>query len=179
MKFIPQFNLSAFNKAIDQMRDRVDDAVYNRLMLVGEAFVKRARENGAYKDDTGNLRSSIGYVILYNGKIIQKNFEQVYKGSSQMARKNSKKGTNGVKKGQQLAIEVAEEFIFLKGYVLIGVAGMEYAAKVESKGKDVITGAYMHARNDLVASLNEVLRKLPASADKAIRKGKYLSRLPR
>ena len=34
------------------------------------------RENGSYKDRTSNLRNSIGYVIAYNGEIIEYGFKR-------------------------------------------------------------------------------------------------------
>lgn len=43
------------------------------LQAGGERFVKYARENGSYEDRTGNLRSSIGYIIVKNGDIVMEN----------------------------------------------------------------------------------------------------------
>lgn len=45
----------------------------------------------------------------------------------------------GRSKAKEAAAEVATEYP--RGYVLIGVAGMNYAAAVESKGFDVISGS--------------------------------------
>jgi hypothetical protein len=94
------------------------------LQYQGELFVNKARLSGTYRDITGNLRSSIGYVILKNGVEVDSNFI----GNS-----------DGSLKGKNVANEVAKQYP--KGYVLIGVAGMDYAAYVEAKNYDVITGS--------------------------------------
>lgn len=47
----------------------------NLLQRTGEEFVKIARLEGNYIDHTGNLRSSIGYVIVKDGRIVGKNFQ--------------------------------------------------------------------------------------------------------
>lgn len=101
------------------------DAVNKQLQVfqfMGETFINAARRAGTYTDRTGNLRSSVGYVILIDGKV----WNQVY--SSQVSEYN-----------QQLTAELSVKFN--KGIVLICMAGMGYAAAVESKGYDVITGS--------------------------------------
>lgn len=102
----------------------VDNKTLQTLQFVGEKFVNKARLTGNYTDRTGNLRSSIGYIILKDGKTIDRNFQGKSKGKQQ---------------AQSVASEVALQYP--KGFVLIGVAGMEYAAYVEAKGFDVITGS--------------------------------------
>ena len=39
-----------------------------QLSFIGEECIRIARESGSYNDITGNLRSSIGYVVLVDGK---------------------------------------------------------------------------------------------------------------
>jgi len=56
------------------------------LTKVGEECVNVARNlnpsEGSYTDQTGNLRSSIGYVVIDDGVIIRKGgFQQVHTGS--------------------------------------------------------------------------------------------------
>lgn len=117
---------------VDNMVQGVNDKMLKALQYAGEQFVNEARLNGTYDDDTGNLRSSIGYIILNNGEIVHQNFKK---------QQGAEDGDTGVLKGFDAANEVAGESPF--GWVLIGVAGMEYAAAVEAKNYDVITGAYM------------------------------------
>lgn len=120
----PMFNLTAIREFMEQQINNAEDKVLQALQYEGELFVNKARTSGNYKDRTGNLRSSIGYLILKDGKVIDKNFA-------------------GNEKGRTSAREAANEVAgqYPNGFVLIGVAGMKYAAAVESKGYDVITGS--------------------------------------
>lgn len=114
--------------------DRAEEKIFLLLQRAGEEFVKIAREKGKYTDHTGNLRSSIGYAIVGNGKILSENFQL-----------SSGKGTDKIT-GKQTAKRLTAELIHLynEGFVLIGVAGMKYAVIVESmENKDVISLAGM------------------------------------
>ena len=53
-----------------KMKDIVE-LLIKQLSYIGEECIRIARESGSYNDITGNLRSSIGYVILYDGKPVQ------------------------------------------------------------------------------------------------------------
>ncbi len=120
----PMFNMP-------QVGNRVDGFVFDkesrmRLALhdIGVDFMNRARANKTFQDHTGNLKSSIGYTILLDGKVIDEGFEGE---------------TEGITQAQTVVQELARDNP--EGFVLIGLAGMEYAAAVESKGYDVITGS--------------------------------------
>lgn len=64
--------------SLDNQVKNIQKIVINALAYIGETAVKTAREQGKYNDITGNLRSSIGYVILKDGKpVIGGNFEAV------------------------------------------------------------------------------------------------------
>jgi len=105
------------------------------LGYIGEDFVNRARSIDTYLDDTGNLRSSIGYVIAKNGRILKRNYKQVGDGNE------------GVTNGLNLADEAAAEHP--RGIVLIVTAGMEYALPLESMNYDVLTGSIPSERQVL------------------------------
>lgn len=109
---------------LDRVIEEQDKKTLLSLQYMGEEFVNKARLTGNYTDRTGNLRSSVGYIILHNGKVVDRNFEGKQVGKDQ---------------GQKVAIEVAAQYP--RGWVLIGVAGMEYAAYVEAKNFDVISGS--------------------------------------
>ncbi len=94
------------------------------LIRIGEDFVNKARTKGEYMDDTGNLRSSIGYILIDNGKVINQKF--------------SGNDAEGKIAAMDYANQIKSKY---KGLVLIGIAGMNYAAAVEAKGYDVITGS--------------------------------------
>jgi hypothetical protein len=105
---------------------RVEKAVISRMQFIGEHFIKEARENGTYNDITGNLRNSIGYVILNIGEIVAQGFFE-------------EQGKEGAKKAKEFLEKKRGQFP--TGIVLVACAGMDYAAYVEAKGKDVITGS--------------------------------------
>lgn len=113
---------------------RVHRATVNVLEYIGEQCVKLAREKGTYNDITGNLRNSIGYVLVKNSSIISKNFEAKVE-SKVVSRANGK----GILEGEALAAELASRAG--KGYALIVVAGMHYAHYVETLSKDVLDSA--------------------------------------
>lgn len=117
---------------------RVHRAIETVMQFIGEECVKIAREQGTYNDITGNLRNSIGYVLVKNGDIICKNFEERV-ASKVIDAANGK----GILQGQALAEELAKRFT--KGYALIVVAGMHYAHYVESLNKDVLDSAERYA----------------------------------
>lgn len=124
----------------------IDQALLLRIQRVAESFVTNARNQADFTDRTGNLRSSIGYIILKNGVNIMENFEQ------------RKDGPDGVQEAKKVADDLKKKYP--RGYVLIGVAGMEYAAAVESRGYDVITSSATTAANSLKTSLQQLANKL-------------------
>lgn len=139
------FNSSQLVNVFNQFQEKVHDGILQKLQYSGEVFVNAARTNSTYLDDTGNLRSSIGYVILLDGKVVDVSFSK---------QKGSGDGDLGKLQGMTFASEVAEQYP--TGYVLIGVAGMQYAASVEAHGYDVMTGAANEAIVILKSVLNEI-----------------------
>jgi hypothetical protein len=110
------------------------------LSFLGEKCVIEARDRSqeeSWFDQTGNLRSSVGYVIVADGKIV-----------SVAGFKKVKGGSEGFLTGQSLAKKLAENYPI--GYALIVVAGMNYAAKVEAMdNKVVLASAELYARREL------------------------------
>lgn len=116
---------------IEQIR-RIEQSIINVFMYVGEICVNEARANGGYTDQTGNLRSSVGYVVLHNGRVVSSmNFEQV------------KQGSTGVKNGEKFIKQLIGQFD--TGFALIVVVGMEYAAYVEARGLNVLASSELKA----------------------------------
>jgi hypothetical protein len=140
----PKFSKSDITNKLKTEVKRIQDAILLNLQRIGEQFVADCRNNDTYKDRTANLRSSIGYVILYNGKQLHENFE-----------------SKGGDKGEQTAKDVIDDIKkkFPLGFVLIGVAGMDYAAAVEAKGFDVITASSQQAEISLKAAIERIKRK--------------------
>ena len=71
--------------------------IINTFCYVGEQCIVEARDNGDYTDQTGNLRSSIGYAVLWNGKIIQKECAD-----------KVKNGDEGTSKGEKFLCKTAQ-----------------------------------------------------------------------
>lgn len=111
-----------------QAKEEYDRKAVEWLTVLGERVVKYAREHGSYTDRTGNLRNSIGYVVVQYGRIVTENFSI---GSSHEEAKS---------KARAYALNVARELPANKTY-LVWVAGMEYAKYVEAKGFDVLEGS--------------------------------------
>ncbi len=134
----PKFSERQIAHALDSFEESVKKKFIEVLEYIGEEFIERARKQGEYTDRTGNLRSSIGYMVVKNGEVVSEGF----------------KGTGeGMQKGKEVASEQASN----DGYVLICVAGMEYAAAVESKGYDVITGTAKQESKELKKLLQEIV----------------------
>ena len=144
------FTQGDIDSFVNRFVDRAEEKLLNMLTAAGEMFVRYARESGRYIDHTGNLRSSIGYVIVKNGKTASMNFKKQDVGTE---------GSEGVNKAEKLARELARTHN--TGLVLIGVAGMEYALYVEAmESKDVITGANIKTEAWMKAAVKSVTGKM-------------------
>ena len=112
------------------------DSILRKLSFVGESALKQAREGHRYKDQTGNLTSSIGYAIVVNGQVFKQSIFDVVK--------DGKKGASEGKKFLQKLISQNS-----KGIVFIMVAGMPYAQYVEAMSLDVLDSAEVMAKKML------------------------------
>lgn len=143
------------NAKLSMTKKEITDFILFRFEQIGEEAVKIAREktweDGSFHDVTGNLRSSIGYVILIDGKI--------HKGSNFEAIPGKKgDGTKGSAVGQSFISKLQSKFPW--GIVLIICAGMEYAAFVENiKHKDVLTSAEHLAESLMKKLLGKLISK--------------------
>lgn len=108
------------------------------MTYIGELCVSEARTNGNYTDRTGNLRNSIGYAVLVDGKTIEQ-FTQ-----------NAEGGQQSAKLIQQIKGK------FKEGIVLLVVAGMNYASHVEALNYNVITSAQLLGRKLVPQVLKKV-----------------------
>lgn len=118
----PMWSNREVGRWFDYFVERVEERIYRLLQRAGEEFVKIARKKGNYQDHTGNLRSSIGYVIVKDGDILTENYKLSDK-------KGSDKHT-GLREAKRLVSELAP--VYPDGWVLIGVAAMPYAVYVEA-----------------------------------------------
>lgn len=147
---IPLFSQQDLENWFDIFQAKAEDKLMLLLMRAGEYFVKIARKSGKYIDHTGNLRSSIGYVIVNDGDIVNGDF--------QVSAKSGSDKETGKREAEKLAQQVAETHN--EGLVLIGVAGMEYAVYVEAmEGKDVVSGAYIQTEQFLREAIQAIFNK--------------------
>lgn len=142
------YNPSEMQKLIDKELYKLDQEVYRLLARLGEECLIKIRDRSfadSWIDHTGNLRSSIGYVIVHQGNIV-------------MSSSFGKEG-DGKRAGKRYAKELAKNY--LQGYTLIIVAGMHYAVYVEARdNKDVLASGELYARKRLPQMMKKLLAQL-------------------
>ncbi|HRY32109.1 MAG TPA: hypothetical protein P5531_03985 [Bacteroidales bacterium] len=147
MAIKPGFSHTDIEKAMLRRLERIDRAIVFRLSRLGEECVNNAREFGSYIDRTGNLRNSVGYLLLKDGSVLRQNFKRTAGG-----------GEEGTAVGQNLAHQIA--MAYPAGYVLIVVAGMDYAAYVEARNRNVLATAEQFAREKAPQIIRELKTKV-------------------
>lgn len=138
-------NKAEINKYILDYGVRIEKALIYQLEYLVADLENHAKLSAGYKDRTANLKSSIGGVVLKNGTPIS------YKGFD----------------GRPVGVKTGNEFIntlirqFTSGYVLILVAGMDYATFVENyHGLNVLKKSEMRMMSELPKMLNQLKAKL-------------------
>ena len=121
-----------FENHLFERIQRLEAIFIRRMFYIGDKCVTVARSTDSYEDQTGNLRSSIGYVIAKDGKIIGNSTFEAVKG-----------GAEGSAEGLEFAKKIVAQFP--EGIVLIVVAGMNYAKHVSAKGYDVLDSSQLEA----------------------------------
>lgn len=149
MGITPKFKQADIRQRLDQFMDVIQNRIISRMQYLGEQCVTHARlipKDVGFEDQTGNLRSSIGYMVFHNGRSLMDNYKQVAG------------GTEGIERGKALAREVAGKFP--KGFLLVVTAGMDYAIHVESKGRDVLASAENLAEREWPRMRDELTRNV-------------------
>lgn len=134
------------------------------LSKLGEECVIRVRDRSpedSWNDHTGNLRSSIGYMVLYNG-------QSVLQGGFLPTTAPQGDGDKGQAEGENFLKKAITEIATDNGFALVIVAGMNYADKVEAlENKDVLASAKLWAENqwptrekDLKRAIEEDISKI-------------------
>lgn len=137
-------DLAKYLKGLSSRFSKTTDRVENKILLAldraGQRIVDIARESKTYQDKTGNLTTSIGYGVYHKGA------EFSIGGFG---------GGNGEKEGLKRLSDVASKHKN-KAYVLIVVAGMEYAIYVERSGYIVLDVAKLKADSVITEELSKV-----------------------
>lgn len=146
IKITADFDLSALDKLIDQKVDTWLDSIMEKYRKAGKQFTERARSrtkaaHHSFGNITWNLRSSIGYLLVYNG-VVKESYFPTLQGAPE-----------GSGKGDEYAREIASYVNDGQGVLLVCVAGMEYAYFVQSKGYDVIKGSSVYFDQELTSML--------------------------
>jgi len=122
-------------KYLEELEDR-KEILQEELTTQGEELSGHARMNAGYTPHTGNLQSSIGYRLYYNGNKVQDGgFEQVGGPEGD--------GSEGVEAAHKALDKYEDENdIPDTGYCLVIVTGMYYGRYVEAKGYNVLHLTY-------------------------------------
>lgn len=145
--------MSEIDVLIKVEAERVDKLIIQAFSKLGDMCVAEARDRAqeeSWFNQTGNLRSSVGYVVVCHGRIVKNSdFGTVLQGSE------------GSRAGKALAEELARKYS--TGFALIVVAGMNYAELVEAKeSKSVLASAELLAH----AEFYNVMEKLKTQVAK-------------
>lgn len=135
----------------EELQKRIE-SVIESFEYIGEKCIKVARDKVQpipkdFKDQSGNLRSSVGYAILDDGELVQE----------PTVVSIVKDGKDGAKRAKEYIGKLQKEYN--DGLVLIVVAGMDYAAYVQAKGYDVLVSADM--------KMEEMVERMVAKFTKA------------
>lgn len=142
---------ATFQQYLVERMDELKNQYLRGLIAAGVQTINYVRDRSgdmSWYDQTGNLRSSTGFVVLDDGVIVfQSGFETV------------KDGAEGSRIGKEFSELVASRTEqFKQGLVLIVVAGMEYASYVEAMdNKDVLASSKPYA-NRIVQDLIKQLK---------------------
>ena len=125
-QFIPpsQASVDALKAAC---REKMRNIVITRLAEIGKESVEIARslpdKGGTYKNRTGRLHDSIGFLVTADGQPVAEDFISA--------------------EGRRCAM--AQVGKYGEGFALIIVAGAEYAMDVHVRGYDVLDSAVINA----------------------------------
>lgn len=148
-----QFTKEEVQERFDAFLGQIQKQQIKRLQMLGEMCVNHARsipKEQGFEDQTGNLRSSIGYALFVDGAAVHSSYQEV------------KGGAIGAKAGQELATEIGEK---TNGICLVVTAGMNYAIHLEAKGKDVIASAEQLAERELPRMLEKLIDNIKKTAE--------------
>jgi len=158
-------DIRTFTKTVEKV---VMEELRRALSVLGEECVIRIKNrtfDDSWIDQTGNLRSSVGYGVVENGTIrLASAFKQDY------FRCNPRKSQlNGAQKGEEYLNGKARETA-QSPLALVVVAGMWYAVYVEAKqNKDVIGSTNLWAKSNLASRINGALTRATARLQQMVK----------
>ena len=142
MEIKASFSAKVMEDYLTRCQELAMDFTYQALAYLAEECVNRVRDRSAadsWVDHTGNLRSSIGYMITVNGKVATK-------GGFKPTNAKIGNGSDGQKRGPEYADSLVSRYSSTP-MALVVVAGMEYAVFVEAlDNKDVLAATELWAK---------------------------------
>lgn len=134
--------MATLNARAQRMVERYLEEL-DKLGYDANRYIRNRTAEESWMDRSGNLRSSIGYIVVRDGEICKSGgFERVD------GPKRDKSSEDGSAEGRSYAERLAANYP--TGYALIVVAGMEYAAYVEAKAnKDVLAGGEIFLKKEV------------------------------
>ncbi len=111
----------------EEKTQRLIQNLMYRLQVIGEQVRTQIITHKTYKDNTGHLKNSTGYMIALNGEVKFSSFGE----------------GDGAKAGQIYAKQILSNHN--EGVCLIIVAGKNYAQYVANRGYDVIDSGVLLA----------------------------------
>lgn len=149
--------ISEIKAILIKSQEILREEIIRALAYLGEQCVIKVRDRSAEEswiDQTGNLRSSIGYAIYEEGrKEIQSAFKIV------------KNGREGSDEGKKMIDELAG--VYANTYALVVIAAMNYAEYVEAKdNKDVLASTELFARKEVGKYLTKAIRRAEEKINK-------------
>ncbi len=152
------FSVRTFEQFLNAVPQIIKEEIIRAFSYLGEQCVRRVRDRSgeeSWFDQTGNLRSSIGYAVYENGNIeVESSFSQVGKGSE------------GTSQGRKVVIELAREYAN-NHFTLVILAGMEYAEYVEAmQGKNVLASTELWARGEVDHYLQKAIERAETKISK-------------
>ena len=147
--------MSEVEAVLRQSLQILRNEIVRALSYLGEICVGKIRDRSqleSWIDQTGNLRSSVGYAIYERGKKEIESAFNIVKG-----------GREGAAEGKNMVDELAG--MYSNTYALVVLAAMNYAEYVEAKdNKDVLASTELFARKEV----NKYLTKAIERAEKMI-----------
>ena len=125
---------------IDAVDDEMEDSVAIATKI-GEDALAISRGEHVYTTQTGNLQSSCGFAVTYNGQTATKSPFTPAPGT------NKSDGKTGSQQGKAYLEECLKSRLS-KGVTFVMVAGTNYAGYVEDWGGDVLKSAEIHVTRE-------------------------------
>lgn len=142
-------NRKALSNYLLDYSKRIEQALVFQLGAMVAELENHAKDNAGYQDQTSNLKSSIGGVVLKDGRPIK------YEGFSGEG--------EGVTTGLEFINSLINEFS--KGYAIIIVTGMDYASYVENfHNLNVLKKTELKMYRELPKVLARLKRKIDKAA---------------